>query len=371
MAETEKAIRLLKLYLRFVDDGARLTIAKMQADYGVNRRTVTRDLEDLQNLLKLDLQYETLSDNTTRLYFIKPDQRRVHVRYKLKDLLALLLGRRLFDFLEGTSLEQSLDEVYGQIHSRLERTRHYEQALGLMNRVHMVSEGPKKLGSEHTQALDVVIEAILSNRAIRFGYENAAGRRSDACLHPYTLVAFRRGLYVLGPKLAPQGEEPSTPPSKLRLYALERMTDPRPCEGPRFELPNDYDPAAYFQRALWVQPGEPTKVDLAFDPKSLRFIGQRRYHHSQTFETMQDGRLRMTLEVPAGKSDFEIVNFVLGFGPHVEVLAPVELRERVKAEIGKMWGVYEKSESQRGDSATSNSQAATTPLQLVEYPEAR
>ncbi|MCU0664442.1 MAG: WYL domain-containing protein, partial [Myxococcota bacterium] len=86
----------------------------------------------------------------------------------------------------------------------------------------------------------------------------------------------------------------------------------------------------------------PTKVELAFDPKSLRFIGQRRYHHSQTFETMEDGRLRMTLEVPAGDSrDYEIVNFVLGFGPYVEVLAPEGLREKVKAEIGKMRRVYE------------------------------
>lgn len=57
-AEAERAIRRLKTCLRFVEDGARLTIEKMVSDFGVNRRTVNRDLEDLRNLFGLDLEAE-------------------------------------------------------------------------------------------------------------------------------------------------------------------------------------------------------------------------------------------------------------------------------------------------------------------------
>jgi hypothetical protein len=112
---------------------------------------------------------------------------------------------------------------------------------------------------------------------------------------------------------------------------LNAMTNASSC-------PRTTTPRSTSSEPCGCSPARSTQVELAFDPKSLRFIGQRRYHHSQSWSKMDDGRLRMTLEVPAGENDFEIVNFVLGFGPYVEVLSPVELRERVKGEIGKMRG---------------------------------
>ena len=54
MAETEKTARVLELYRRF-SDGVHLCMERMMGDYGVNRRTVQRDLEIMRDIGGLEL----------------------------------------------------------------------------------------------------------------------------------------------------------------------------------------------------------------------------------------------------------------------------------------------------------------------------
>lgn len=103
--------------------------------------------------------------------------------------------------------------------------------------------------------------------------------------------------------------------------------------GTSFSLPKDFDPEKHFENAFFMQTGEPRKVELIFSKTTEPFINIRRFHHSQKRTRMRDGRIRLTMNVPAGEWDFEIVNFILSFHDNVEVVSPPELREAVKKKL--------------------------------------
>ncbi|MCU0665391.1 MAG: WYL domain-containing protein [Myxococcota bacterium] len=161
---------------------------------------------------------------------------------------------------------------------------------------------------------------MVHNRHLALSYRSLAGIEHEHTLLPYTLVAYRRGLYLIA------AFEDSGEP---RTYALERITRAESKKGTRFTLPKDYSPAAYFGSALFIKPGTPEKVELVFEPGTYDFIRIREFHSSQTLERLPDGHLLMTLEVPAAEDEWEIENFVLSFGKYVEVRSPEHLRQRV------------------------------------------
>jgi proteasome accessory factor B len=328
MADSTKFIRLFGLYERFMNHG-QLTIGRMMSDYGVNRRTVNRDLLDLQ---EVGLRLEAREAGGHKVWMVAQRDRKISVEYNLTDLTALFMGRRLFDFLRGTLLEVSMDKVYASIERRLERTRDFTRARDLSRRVHLISEGPKQLDEVQVESLDAVLDGLLQNRRLRFDYVDARGEgRREVMLEPYTLVAFRRGLYVLGKKDGADG---------LRTYAVERIRNAESLRGTRFELPEGFDPEEHFASALHMQTGPPARVTLIFSRTTEPFIRIRRFHPSQQVRTLPDGRVEMTLDVPAGAHDFEIENFVLSFHENVEVVSPPSLREAVRRKLEHALGQY-------------------------------
>jgi proteasome accessory factor B len=328
MADRTKVRRLFDLYGRF-QNHARLTVAQLMRDYGVNRRTVNRDLNDLAEV-GLDLTAEELPDGR-KVWSLAGRSRRIQVPYNLTDLTALFMGRRLFDFLRGTLLEESLDKVYETIENQLLKTRDFVRARDLSRKVYLISEGLKELAPEQVEHLDAVLTGLLEQKLLDVHYVSSRGEAEDLRVLPYTLVAYKRGLYLLA--RVEGGEE-------LRTFALERIRAAEWIRGSSFELPEDYDPEQHFRSALFISPGAPVRVELLFTATSEPFVSVRKFHRSQQLTKLRDGRLRMRLEVPAGPGDFEIVNWVLSFGANVEVVRPKALRQRVRDELERAARCY-------------------------------
>ncbi len=328
MADKIKFRRLFDLHRRFMDY-AQLTVSQMMSDYGVKRRTVNRDLNDLEEL-GVALVSRELPDGH-KVWSILNRDRKIKVGYNLTDLTALFMGRRLFDFLGGTLLEESLDKVYENIENQLKKEKDFIRARDLARKVYLVSEGPKKLKKKQIDVLDEVLTGLLENRKLSIDYVNAQGAANKFTVLPYTLVAYKRGLYLLA---LIDGSK------AIRTFALERIRKAKWQGGTSFELPEDFDPEKYFKKAFFLQTGKPEKVDLIFSKTTEPFIRIRKFHHSQRTKQLPDGRIKMTLRVPVDEWDFEIVNFVLSFHENVEVVAPARLRESVKQKLENALGLY-------------------------------
>jgi predicted DNA-binding transcriptional regulator YafY len=298
----------------------------MMRDYGVDRRTVNRDLVALRDL-HVPLTAERGSDGR-KIWRIPTAKRKVDVRFNLTDLAALFMGRRLFDFLRGTLLDESLEKVYQTIENALEKRKDLIRAVDIDRMVYLVSEGPKRLEAGHLEVLDEVLTALFDRKRLRAVYVNTRGERREHLLEPLTLVAFRRGLYVVARRA--DGDS-------IRTFALERFEEAEWVQGSSFDYPPDYSPQRHFRSAFFIIPGEPEDVELLFEPGSERFIGIRVFHDSQRMRRLEDGRLELLLRVPVND---ELIFWVLSFGSHVTALGPPLLVERVREELCRATARY-------------------------------
>ena len=326
MPDEKRAERMCALMRRF-NEGAQLTVDRMMDDYGINRRTVNRDLIALKDL-GLHLKAEQGADGR-KIWRVPRSKRKLSVSFNLTDLAALLMGRRLFDFLRGTLLEESLQKVYEAIESELERRKDLLRSGEIERKLYLISEGPKLLDPGHVDVLDAVLTALLDQKQLRATYVNTRGEKRERLLDPLTLVAFRRGLYVVA---RDSGGE------TIRTFALERFEDADWVRGSSFVWPAGYTPQRHFESAFFIIPGEPETVELLFQPGSERFIGIRVFHDSQEMTSLEDGGVRLTLRVPVND---ELVFWVLSFGSHVTAISPPGLVMRLREELAAAAALYD------------------------------
>ena len=326
MPDLTKAKRLDELKSRF-NSGARFTVTKMMQQFGITRRTANRDLLDLQDLGVALVNEELPSGEKQWLADIQ--SRKIVVSYSIRDVIALFLGRRMFDFLENTSLEDAIQRVYKRVETQLSKPKDLANAKKLYQKVYLIHEGPKKLPKQTGEVLDDVLSGLLYEHRVKIQYVNHKGENRSFTICPYSLVAYKRGLYLIG--------EVEEWDHKVLVYSLERIKSAQWLKGDHFDYPVDFDPEKYFESALFITPDVPVPVTLVFTAGTTPFIRFRQYHHSQKLKILKDGRLQMTLKVPV---NFETVNWILSFGSNVEVVSPQELCEMLRMELQKALQQY-------------------------------
>jgi predicted DNA-binding transcriptional regulator YafY len=68
-------------------------------------------------------------------------------------------------------------------------------------------------------------------------------------------------------------------------------------------------------------------VRLLFAREVATYIGERVWHTSQALRQRRDGALELRLQTSSRK---ELTRWILSWMPHVQVLAPRQLRDRVR-----------------------------------------
>jgi predicted DNA-binding transcriptional regulator YafY len=315
MADSDKGTRLLDLYIRF-SNGAHLTMSQMMKDYQIDRRTVQRDLEMMRTAGGLDLEFEVRRG--VRVWALKEKARQIDVRYSIREVMSLFLGRRMFDFLENTLLEDSITRVYKQIEDKLKDPADRLRAATLSKKIHVIHEGPKKLKAKSSDVLDTCLDGLLRDEKLDIRYMSSSGEVSRYTIRPYALTAYKRGLYLVA-----FVEEKDMP----LVFSLERIERAQRQQGVKFVYPEHFDPETFFKDALFITIGKPEPVEIVFTAETRPFIEIRKFHRTQKLTTLKDGRIQLSMKVPV---NFETVNFVLSFGPFAEVKSPKSLRESVR-----------------------------------------
>lgn len=204
-------------------------------------------------------------------------------------------------------------------------------------------------------AFRVVLEGILENRVLDIDYESpykapgaaggakagVAGAATDPdaaagigkarrietiSIEPYGIFFARRSWYVVANKRPGQG---------MRLYKLARFK--RVTVGDAtFTMPRNWTIEGYLKNAWEImvdQKAAPTRVVIDFDAKVAGNMVETMWHPTQSVDPLPGGGVRFTVNI-AGLD--EIQPWVLGFGRHARVVAPKELRERIRAEVRAM-----------------------------------
>jgi predicted DNA-binding transcriptional regulator YafY len=134
---------------------------------------------------------------------------------------------------------------------------------------------------------------------------------------PYTLALHRGGLYLIGK---------SHRGNHIVTLAVERMRSAKRLTE-HFEYPKSYSPEKQTEGAFGIIEGPETHVELlVMNPETLAYLKSRRIHPTQRFRTRGDGKTVLSMTV---RGTEELKNWILGFGPFLQVLKPRELREEM------------------------------------------
>ena len=293
-------------------------VAELAMRYGVTRRTIERDLHDLRELghglIEREHRY-ALPDRGSDLNEV--EALAVHSATRL--LVHTGIGERHY--------RSALEKIARRLP---------EPARGsLIAAVERLEPGPDD------RILDLVAQAWFLGRVLRCDYHGARSgshRRLDLEVWFYELNRRNMEPYVLA--------FDRTHAREVRIYKLARMDRARLLPD-HYRIPGDFDPHQHMEGAWGIVVGEPVTVRLRVDPSvafwfrehrgrepSLTIVGENR-----------DGTLEVDLHghLAADGDVHELLSFLLGWGPRIEVLDPPHVREHVAAALRDAAQVYDQS----------------------------
>ncbi len=231
---------------------------------------------------------------------------------------AAFFAGQFLNWVQGTRLQDEFAHTLKRLEARL--TQKNDLPLNhLANKFTFFPRAPKDLRL-HRTALDTIVEALIGEWELDIRYVDAQGKEKRyPAFQPLTLAAYQEALYLIGQK---RGGKHRFTLAVDRIRGVERTDD-------HFSYPDDYDPNRFRRDAFGLFQGTPQAVELRFVPELADWVRSRRWHASQRVAVDPDGSLRLSLRA---SFDADLVSWILGFGPGVEVLAPDELRARVAAQ---------------------------------------
>jgi len=297
-------------------------VGGVKAEYLVDRfeldaRTLRRYLADLRGL---GIPIRDEGRGADRVVSIEPRYRRTGVQLSLAEVLSLHFGRKLFNFLEGTTFAEDLDGAIERLEPAISRA-HQDLARELDTKFLAVPEPTKDYRGQPNDILDDVITALVYNNPLEARYRKASGVQGSYVLHPYTLATFRQGLYLFAFDVEA---------GRVKTFAIERFVDMVRRRRDHFELPAGWKPEAHIAHAFGIISGPPHEVVLAVNEDVTAYLRERTWHPSQTHRSLPDGRMELRFQVAM---TVELSRWILSFGPQIEVLSPPSLREEIGAKL--------------------------------------
>lgn len=320
MNKGQKLVKMLELMARRGGVRSSELLERLELD----ARSLRRYLADLKEL-ELPVQDEGRGED--RLITIDPRWRRTGVQLSLSEVLSLHFGRKLFNFLEGTSFAEDLEGAIERLEPAISRT-HRDLARQLDTKFLAVPE-PAKDYRVASEVLDEIVTSLVYNQPLDARYRTmGTGLETTRLLHPYTLATFRQGLYLFALDVEANA---------VKTYAVERFGDVVRRRTEHFAVPAGWRPEAHIAHAFGIISGVAEEVEIAFAERVTAYVRERTWHPTQTFRTLPDGRLGLRMHVAA---NVELQTWVQGFGADAEVLSPPDLRRRVAESLEKAAARY-------------------------------
>lgn len=287
---------------------------------GVSQRTLNRDLLDLQGEpFRLPVQRDGWRWRLMEGHqFTLPA-----VRLGLQDAVALFLAARLLD-----QVSDEPNPYVGRAIAKLAAVLPSTVGATLQE---LACRRLQDEGSSFARVFEVMTLAWATRRKVQMQYRAARSER----VHEYLFCPYW---------IEPSGAYGTTYVigyaswfDAVRTFKMERILAARLTDE-TYEIPADFDGPALLQSAWGIAFGEETQeVALHFVPDVTRRIKESVWHSSQIVEDTPDGGciLRMQVANPT-----EMVYWIRGWGPQVEVLEPIWLREQMAREAQAIARIY-------------------------------
>jgi len=302
------------------------TIDELEAEMGVSRATVYRDLDFLRDVLGAPLNV----DDQRRWRYARDE----HAPFELpglwlnaEELYALVLTRQIVEGNQKTADAQ--DAVNGDegpdesllgaslaaAQNRIEKLLG-EKAVNL-KRLRVLRHNHRRVDERVFRS---IAAATLERRTLRFGYRaRSTDEPTTRTVHPQRLVHYRDNWYL---------DAFDETREALRSFALDRISNVKLLEGAAKEIAEtDLDAALTNGYGIFSGVAR-NNATIVFSPHAARWAAEERWHASQTGKFLPDGRFELKVPYSNGR---ELLMDVLRYGPDAEITAPVALREQMRS----------------------------------------
>lgn len=288
----------------------------------VSRKTVVRDIAFMRDRLDLPIEY----DAQLQAYrYTHPVNSFPTVQVTEGELLALLVARRALEQYQGTPFHRQLEIAFDKLTGGLKDRISFSPA----DELRSVSFKNIGLGKADLDVFNTLSAAMLKQHEVDLDYRKPGETKATARrIQPYHLSHRENLWYLIGFDVGKKA---------LRTFALPRIKSARPTDR-TFTRPTDFSPEQFFATALGVLGGiGDYRVKIRFSAEVAERVRERVWHDSQEMRDLKNGSLELTLQLGALP---EVESWVLGWGSHATVLAPEELRDRLRETISRLQAMY-------------------------------
>lgn len=297
--------------LTALQTGKSYAVSDLSKIFGASRRTVFRDLKELQGI---GVSYHY--DAKTGSYIIEPGFFMPPTGLNPREALSLLLLVYKLSKQIQLPFKRSALLAGLKIESNLPvKIRQYCNAA--LRNISVKADPQEKLGSLD-RIFAQLLGAILKKRIVNIHYYLLHEQRNIIVnLNPYHLVCNDRTWYVLGKSSLHKGIRPFRLNRIKELYILDKCY----IRDKKFNI------SEYIGRAWSMIPeGRFYNVKLRFLPKVAHSVAEVQWHSTQRVTSEDDGSVVIEFRIDGLN---EITWWILSYGDQVQVLAPKVLRQRI------------------------------------------
>lgn len=259
-------------------------------------------------------------------YYIHPDYSITHIPFSREQMASLYLAVRRLQQQTRTS-QQSVADVLQKVAHALRKPL----AVSLVQAAdHVLAQ---EQDEQQKQVFATIVRCWLDQIPVRITHRKLHGEPRNYVVHPWQIepAVWGDGNYLLGY---------SEFHGKLATFKLARIEKATESVGHFRPAPDNFNihDLLNFAWGVWHADEEPVTVRLRFNKWALPRLKESIWHpHAHLFPPDPDGACVWEVQVAEWR---EMESWVKGWGSNVEVIEPVELRERFVAELGRLSRMY-------------------------------
>jgi len=307
-----KIVNILML-LNCFDTGSSYTVRELAARLEVTEKTVYRYFQTLKEAHipifrdPITLRYSFYNGYSLKKIGLSNDE--VNVLINLKKLVSNL------GIPFASSFDNVLDKVTYKTKENIED--HDDRSLPIWVNIDESGDFLK-----YEKIFSIISECIKERVRVKMTYFTLTRKKvTKREIDPYGLI-YSNGFWILVAYCHFRHE--------LRHFSIDSIRELEPLEK-HFFYPEDFSLEDHIKKSWRYYSGKATEVLVKFDEEVAHLILRRKnWHPTQKLIKNDDGTITLSFTV-AGTD--EIKNWIYKFLPHVEVLSPPYLREKIKTEL--------------------------------------
>lgn len=334
MARDKQLVRQWQLLKHLQTRGRGFALTELADEFGVNSRTIQRDIEMLQEV-GFPIESETV-DYGKRLWRLPYDFLKAGpLTLTLTEAVTLHLSEKLLEPLVGTHYVDAFEEIMAKLRRIVPRSA-FEHFAALDRLIHVRRTGVTDYG-KYREVIRLLERAAHERESVETVYKALSRPEPYTTLFdPYGLIYFEGDLFVAGR---------SHVAGAVRLFKISRIQSAR-VTGRAFRMPSGFDLEEAFRNSfgIFLSHGRTYAVTARFRGIAAGLVEERIWHDSQkiTHQTPErtlfdpDRQNGDCVVAKFGLCEATLVEFkrwIKGFGDLAEVLDPDWLRAELRDEL--------------------------------------